>query len=97
VTKFIYQASGGSDADVKMWVTGTHREGPLLICDGWMLRFPHASQPAAAVGTVSNPISGGVQVNVGGIPGGRLAPIVEEHASVSCRERDLTPFAAPTP
>jgi hypothetical protein len=99
-TKFIYQGSGSGD-EVTMWVTATHREGPLLICEGWMLRFPPNAEPTPMVGTGAHPVAGGVQVGTtvgGGAPrGGTVAPIIEEHASISCTQRQLTPFAQPSP
>jgi hypothetical protein len=79
-TKYIFEETGGGDR-VKMWVTGTHREGPLLICDGWMLRFPPNAMPSHNV------------VLAGGNPTGTLPPIAQDHASVTCSERALIPFA----
>ncbi|HTU81599.1 MAG TPA: hypothetical protein VMF61_05695 [Candidatus Acidoferrales bacterium] len=95
-TKYMYTERGaGSDSRDVMWVTGTHREGPLLICDGWMLRFPSASQPAFKQGTMTNNVSGGIEIHAGGLPGGVLAPIVEENAHISCTQHALVPFAGP--
>ena len=97
VTKFMFQEKGaGSDALDKMWVTSTHREGPALICDGWMLRYPPASQPAPKVGTMTHPVSGGIAIQVGTANVGLGPPIVEASAHVSCTERALVPFAPPS-
>lgn len=101
LTKFTFQERGaGSDALDKMWVTGTHREGPALICDGWMLRYPQSSQPATQVGTATHPVAGNIGVNIG-IGGGANAgglgvPIVEATAHVTCTERALVPFTPPS-
>ncbi len=96
MTKFMFQEKGaGSDALDKMWVTGTHREGPALICDGWMLRYPPASQPAVQQGTMTHPVSGGIVISTAGLPGGFGAPIVEATAHVTCTQRALVPFTQP--
>ncbi|HTU70047.1 MAG TPA: hypothetical protein VMF11_06965 [Candidatus Baltobacteraceae bacterium] len=88
MTRYTYEQRGaGDDALVKMWVTGTHRDGPTLVCEGWMLRYPHANGPTAG---------GANLLSFGGVPGGVLPPIVEEHASVPCSERALVPFAGPS-
>jgi hypothetical protein len=101
MTKFTYQEKGaGSDALVKMWVTGTHREGPALICDGWLVRYPQTSQPAQMAGTMAHPVSGGIVIgtSVGGSAAGGLGPpIVEAQAHVSCTQRGLVPFTRPAP
>ena len=94
MTKFIYTERGsGGDASVKMWVTGMHREGALLICEGWMVRYPRASQPGFMAGTVAHPVSGGINVGIGNLPGGVGPPIVVAHATASCLRRWLVPFA----
>jgi len=99
LTKFTYEEHGeGSDARMKMWVTSTHREGPALICDGWLVRYPQNSQPAVKSGTMTHNVSGGIAVNAsvgGSASGGVLAPIVEAAAHVSCTQRGLVPFTAP--
>jgi len=93
-TRFLYEERGtGGDALTKMWVTGTHREGPLLICDGWLVRYPVAAQPGFMQGTMTHPVSGGISVSVGGNPPGRGAPIVEGLSHVACRAGGLVPFA----
>jgi hypothetical protein len=93
-TKFIYEENGtGGDAKVKMWVTGTHRNGPLLVCDGWMLRYPRSSQPAFQEGTQLHPVQGNILVTTGGEATGTLPPIVEASASISCKQSALVPFA----
>lgn len=101
ITKFTYEEKGaGSDAREKMWVTGTHREGPVLICDGWLVRYPQNSQPAPREGTMAHPVSGGIVIStaVGGSAGGGvLPPIVDAQAHVSCTERGLVPFTRPAP
>ncbi len=100
-TKYIFEERGsGGEAKIKMWVTSLRRDGPALVCEGWMLRYPHSSQPGFAEGTMAHPVSGGIAVSVGGAPGGTLPPIVEEHASTSCTEHELVPFgqqATPSP
>ncbi len=94
MTKYIYTERGsGGDASVKMWVTGMHREGALLICEGWMLRYPRASQPGFMSGTGAHPVAGGINVGYGNVPGGVGPPIVVAHATASCLRRWLVPFA----
>lgn len=94
LTKFIFEERGaGNDAKLKMWVTGTHRVGPALYCDGWLLRYPHSGQPPQRSGTMANPVAGGISIGVGSSPGGYGRPIVESHASTLCSQRDLQPFA----
>lgn len=96
-TKFLYEEKGaGSDARVKMWVTATHRSGPLLICDGWMLRYPVNENAAYKQGTMTHNVSGGIEISTGGLSPGVLPPIVEAHASTPCERGKLTPFA-PSP
>jgi hypothetical protein len=101
-TKFMYQEKGaGSDALTKMWVTGTHREGPLLICDGWLVRYPAAGQPGFMHGTMTNPTSGGIAMGIplggsGGTPA-HGAPIVEGMSHVSCQARGLVPIVPGSP
>ncbi len=101
MTKYTYEEKGaGSDARVKMWVTSTHREGPVLICDGWLVRYPQNSQPSPKEGTMAHPVSGGIVISsaVGGsAAGGVLPPIVEAQAHVSCTARGLAPFTRPSP
>lgn len=101
ITKFMFEERGaGSDALDKMWVTGTHRDGPLLICDGWMLRYPPSSQPAVQQGTMTHPVAGGIAINMGigggGNAGGLGAPIVEGVTHVTCTEHALVPFTPPS-
>ncbi len=97
-TKYILEEAGsGGDARIKMWVTSVHREGPLLICDGWMLRFPRSSQPPMVQGTFTHPLAGGIGITIGGNPGGVGKPIVEERASAVCTRRALAPFTPPQP
>lgn len=79
-TKYLYRGSGGGDA-LKMWVTSTRRVGPLLFCDGWMLRYPPNVEPSHNV------------TLFGAQRSGRLPPIVEARASVPCSARALEPFA----
>jgi hypothetical protein len=96
-TRFLYEERGtGGDARIKMWVTSTHREGPVTVCNGWLLRFPRSSQPAFQEGTAAHPVQGGFAIAVGGNPGGVGPPIVEGHASIACEARALVPFA-PSP
>jgi hypothetical protein len=93
-TKYLFDEKGdGGDAEVKMWVTGTHREGPVLMCDGWLVRYPQSSQPATQVGTMAHPIAGGIAVHVGDAPPGRGRAIVEGESHIACSEHALTPFA----
>ncbi len=100
MTKYTFQERGaGDDALDKMWVTGTHREGPALICDGWLLRYPSSSQPAAQQGSMSHPVSGGIAVSVpigGASAGGLGIPIVEASAHLACTEHALVPFTPPS-
>ena len=99
LTQYTYEEKGsGSDSRVKMWVTGTHREGPALICDGWLVRYPQASQPAYKQGNMAHNVSGGIAVSTavgGSAAGGVLPPIVEAAAHVSCTQRGLAPFTRP--
>ena len=98
-TKYILQQRGsGGDAAIKMWVTSVRHDGPAMVCEGWLLRYPRSSQPGYAQGTMAHPVSGGIQISTAGAPGGTLPPIVEEHASAVCTARELVPFAQqPTP
>ncbi len=92
MTKFTFQEKGaGDDALDKMWVTSTHREGPALICDGWMLRYPHASNPTSGGANVMS-----ISVGGGAGGGGLGVPIVEASAHVTCTEHALVPFTAPS-
>ncbi|MDE2483510.1 MAG: hypothetical protein KGN02_15140, partial [bacterium] len=100
-TKYVFEERGaGSDARTKMWVTSVHREGPVTICEGWMLRFPLSTQPASVQGTFTHPLAGGIQIGatIGGSAGRGLgAPIIEEHARTVCSPRRLVPFSPPQP
>ncbi|HUN29838.1 MAG TPA: hypothetical protein VMV65_08510 [Alphaproteobacteria bacterium] len=101
MTKFTFEERGaGSDALDKMWVTSTRRVGPALICEGWMVRYPPASQPGFQEGNMTHNVSGGIVIgtSIGGSAHGGLGPpIVEAHASASCTERALVPFTRPSP
>jgi hypothetical protein len=105
MTKFTYEERGsGSDAKVKMWVTNVRREGPFTKCEGWLVRYPPATQPVQQTGTATNPISGSINVSTsvstGAKHNGTLPPIVEAHATTICQQRNLVPFApspAPSP
>ena len=94
-TKYIFQERGaGSDALDKMWVTNVRHEGPLTLCDGWLVRYP--LNPERSYG------AGGPSITIGGSRPhtGTLAPIVETRATVTCSRRQLTPFGpspAPSP
>ncbi|HTZ55687.1 MAG TPA: hypothetical protein VMB20_11550 [Candidatus Acidoferrum sp.] len=92
ITKWTFQEKGaGDDALDKMWVTSTHREGPALVCDGWMLRYPHANNPTAGGANLMSFSVGG-----GGNEGGLGVPIVEASAHVTCTEHALVPFTPPS-
>jgi hypothetical protein len=92
ITKFMFQERGaGDDALDKMWVTGTHREGPALICDGWMLRYPHANNPTSGGANVMS-----ISIGGGGNAGGLGVPIVEASAHITCTEHALVPFTPPS-
>jgi hypothetical protein len=92
MTKFMFQERGaGDDALDKMWVTGTHREGPALICDGWMLRYPHANNPTSGGANVMS-----ISIGGGGNAGGLGVPIVEASAHITCTEHALVPFTPPS-
>lgn len=101
MTKFTYEERGaGSDALDRMWVTNTHREGPALICDGWLVRYPQVSQPAFRQGNMANNVSGGIAVStsVGGAAhGGVGPPIIEAAAHVPCTAHALVPFTRSSP
>ena len=95
-TKYTFTERGsGNDAKLVMWVTGTHREGPALICEGWLVRYPYNPDSPGAP-------KNGVAISIGGGTGrpGMLPPIVEAHATTSCNEHSLVPYApsaAPSP
>jgi hypothetical protein len=93
-TKFIFEERGtGHEARIKMWVTNVRRDGPVTMCEGWLVRYP----AAPGVGMIL-PFGSHVPDNnggsIGGVPGGTLPPIVEAQASTACSERHLVPFAA---
>jgi hypothetical protein len=96
VTHWIYNArGGGSDAVLKMWVASVHREGPVLICEGWLVRYPQNPNATTAFGN-------GTQISIGAHPSraGTLPPVVEARASIECTQRGLAPFGpspAPSP
>ncbi len=94
ITKYIFQENGsGHEARIKMWVTNIRKVGLITMCDGWLLRYPHAPGPPVIQAPNANvPVSNGGQI--GGVPGGTLPPIVEANTSTACSERDLIPFAA---
>lgn len=99
MTKFTYEERGaGSDALDRMWVTSTHRVGPQLVCEGWLVRYPPNSQAAPMQGNMTHNVSGGIAVSTsigGSAHGGLGPPIVEAHASAPCTERALVPFTRP--
>ena len=98
LTKFIFEERGaGDDAKLKMWVTNVRHVGLALYCDGWLVRYPRSSQPPENIGTMSNPVSGGIVIGTRGPPGGFGPPIVEAHSSTLCSERQLQPFAPSSP
>ncbi|HUA10265.1 MAG TPA: hypothetical protein VMA98_13440 [Candidatus Acidoferrales bacterium] len=89
MTKFTYEEKGaGNDALDKMWVIATHRVGPTLVCDGWLVRYPHATGPTAG---------GPNLIQIGGLTGGLGPPVVDAVAHVTCSERALVPFTPPSP
>ena len=89
ITKFTYQERGaGNDALDKMWVTSTHRVGPTLVCDGWLVRYPHAAGPKPGDANL---------FSIGGAAGGLGPPVVDAVAHVTCSERALVPFTPPSP
>ncbi len=91
-TKYTYEERGeGNDARLKMWVTSVHRVGPVMMCDGWLVRYPVNPNASRSFGN-------GTQISIGGSrPAvGTLPPVVEAGASIQCAERELQPFA-PSP
>ncbi|MHB8147934.1 MAG: hypothetical protein ACYDGM_11835 [Vulcanimicrobiaceae bacterium] len=101
-TKYrLTEYGSGNENRIEMWVTGIRHAGPLTLCSGWLLRFPHAARTASGGGAPAN----GVQI---GLFGGHskpplapfdegLNPIVEAAATVECSERHLTPFSPASP
>lgn len=93
-TKYTLNESNGSDARrIKMWVTGVRREGPLTLCMGWLVRYPHVLRTGTNPNQVMNVILGGGTTKAAwsGMGAG-LAPIVEADATFICSLRALTPF-----
>lgn len=93
LTRFTFEEKGaGDDALDKMWVTSTRRVGPALICEGWLVRYPHATGPAPNGPNL-------ISISVGGSRGVPALgpPIVEAHATASCTERALVPFTRQSP
>lgn len=94
-TKYIYETTGGSEARTKMWVTRVYQAGPLTMCSGWMVRWPHPP-------TMGSSGANGSQISIGGrsrgvtMPGnaGQL-PIVEPNMTFVCNGSRLTPFTPP--
>ena len=96
-TRYIFHERGaGGDAMEKMWVTSVRREGPLTICEGWLIRFVRTTQNPPQVGTVAHPIGGGIQIGTAGLPGGRGKALIVGQTSTTCSMRQLTPFG-PSP
>jgi hypothetical protein len=100
-TRFLFQGSVGSGT-LKMWVIGVQRRGPLLLCSGWILRFPQSigvgilTAPNVPVGPVNGiQIGGGHQVPSGFAAG--MAPIVVGMGTTECTQRALVPFTPPAP
>lgn len=49
-TKFVFSESGkrsGTEDLVVMYVTDVRGEGPLTVCRGWLMRYPHVPHPVA--------------------------------------------------
>jgi len=98
ITKYTYEERGaGEDALDKMWVTNTYRRGPVLMCEGWLVRYPPATQPAFKQGTMTNNVSGGIAISLSNGHPGLGPPIVDARASAPCSERALVPFTRPSP
>lgn len=97
-TRYIYEGSVGGGDRLKMWVTQIARKGPVLLCTGWMLRFPQTvaqgtvTAPNVPVGPV-NGIQVGTQHPVSSGLAAGLDPIVVGMGTSECTMRDLTPFA----
>lgn len=94
-TKFrLTETGSGSENRIEMWVASVRHEGPLTLCTGWLLRFPHAARqnPGGANGTQISIFGGRTKAPLAPFDEG-LNPIVEPNATVTCNERRLTPFS----
>ncbi len=96
-TKYIYKSrGGGSEGQVVMWVTSTHKSGFTTMCTGWLVRYPLNETPPSGFAPAN-----GTQISVGGASHpGVLPPIVEGIVTEACEGRLLVPYAgssAPSP
>jgi hypothetical protein len=95
-TRYIFQGPASSDT-IKMWVVSIERRGPLLICNGWIVRYPQTIHQGVL--TASNvPVgpANGIQIGVQHqVPSGFAAgldPIVVGMGDAECSMRSLVPF-----
>ncbi len=98
-TRYIYEGMSGRDR-IKMWVASVQHKGPVLICTGWMVRFPQTVTQGILAGTGA-PNQGANGIVIGsqhpvqsGLAAG-MDPIVLGNGTTECSERALTPFTPP--
>jgi hypothetical protein len=96
-TKYIFEGAAASDT-IKVWVVSLERRGPLLLCHGWILKFPQTirqgvqTAPNVPVGA-ANGIQIGTQHSVWSGYTAGLSPIVEGMGDTECSQRSLVPYA----
>lgn len=100
-TRYIFEGpAGGGHGRIKMWVASVQRKGPIVICTGWMVRFPETvSQGILAGAGAPNLGANGIQIGgqhtvQTGLASG-MDPIILGNGSMECSERALTPFTPP--
>lgn len=98
-TRYLFQGPAASDT-IKMWVVAIEHRGPLLICNGWIVRYPQTihqgvlTAPNVPVGP-ANGIQIGTQHQIStGLAAG-LEPIVVGMGDAECSMRSLVPFIPP--
>jgi hypothetical protein len=98
-TRYLFQGPAASDT-IKMWVVAVEHRGPILICNGWIVRYPQIVRQGVL--TASNvPVgpANGIQIGTQHqVPSGFAAgldPIVVGMGNAECSMRSLVPFIPP--
>lgn len=98
-TRYLFQGPASSDM-IKMWVVSVEHRGPILICNGWIVRYPQTVHQGIL--TASNvPVGPANGIQIGAqrqVPSGfaaGLEPIVVGMGDAECSMRSLVPFIPP--
>jgi hypothetical protein len=93
-THYVYEGADGSGT-MKMWVTSITRRGPVMLCTGWIVRYPQTVGRNTFSAPNSGPANGiqiGRQHSIQSSFAAGMNPIVVGDGTAECSARGLTPY-----